>query len=123
MTTREEPALREMIRSFAGGQIEVLGRMLSRMRSLREMLQGPAAEWFLRREMIGTRLLFVYDAAEPLAAQPNVWMLGFHNVIERDVELTHRAPFVYGNHEDGFLVGLDSLIRLFEFEASGGALS
>jgi len=28
-------------------------------------------------------------------------------------KLTHRKPWVNGNHEDGFLFGLDSLIQIW----------
>jgi hypothetical protein len=117
-TMKEEAAVRETIRSFAQGRPEVLKQMIARMVSLREALQeGPGAEWFRRHELISSSLLFVYDAAEPPGAQASVWMLDFANVTERNVDITHRAPFVFGNHEDGYLFGLDSLIRLFGLEA------
>ena len=40
------------------------------------------------------------------------WMIDFSKTIPVDdeIKLTHRLPWQLGNHEDGFLTGLDNLI-------------
>ena len=39
-------------------------------------------------------------------------MIDFAKTLSVDKELTHREPWVVGNHEDGYLTGLDNLIEV-----------
>ena len=45
------------------------------------------------------------------------WMIDFSKTIpvDDDLKITHRSPWQLGNHEDGFLTGLDSLILVSIF--------
>ncbi len=89
---------------------------------------------------MGTSLLFVYDAASPSGATSaaaaagrdvgvdgeedgdarffpvEVRMIDFAKTtrLPDGAELSHRAPWVHGNREDGYLTGLDSIISVFE---------
>ena len=50
----------------------------------------------------------MYDKNEKCGA----WMIDFSKTIpvSSEITITHRSPWQLGNHEDGFLVGLDNLI-------------
>lgn len=41
-----------------------------------------------------------------------VWMIDFAKTLSVEQTLTHREPWVLGNHEDGYLTGLDNLIEV-----------
>ncbi len=42
-----------------------------------------------------------------------IWLIDFAKTLRiEDHTLTHRQPWVVGNHEDGYLVGLDNLVQV-----------
>lgn len=43
-------------------------------------------------------------------------------IAAKDARPSHRAPWAEDNHEDGYLIGLDSLIQMFASLASGELL-
>ena len=46
----------------------------------------------------------------------DIWMIDFGKTTELEPgkTLTHRTPWVEGNREDGYLIGVDNMIALFE---------
>ena len=54
--------------------------------------------------------MLIYDKNEKCGA----WMIDFSKTIPvpSDITITHRLPWQFTNHEDGFLVGLDNLIQV-----------
>lgn len=63
-------------------------------------------------QIIGSSLLFVHDCS----GKANIWMIDFGKTIPtpEDVQLKHDVPWVEGNREDGYLIGLTSLISLLK---------
>lgn len=70
--------------------------------------------FFKTHEVIGSSLLFLYDDQKI-----GIWLIDFakvipvHNLISGQI-INHRTPWCVGNHEDGYLLGLDNLIDIFE---------
>lgn len=48
--------------------------------------------------------------------QAKIWMIDFGKTVPLpgSVTVTHRNSWVEGNHEDGYLIGIDCLVVIFE---------
>ncbi|XP_021351808.1 inositol-trisphosphate 3-kinase homolog isoform X2 [Mizuhopecten yessoensis] len=81
-----------------------------KLRSIRKKFERSS--FLMSHEMIGSSLLVMYDDE----GHTGVWMIDFSKAVavEEGITLTHRKPWVLGNHEDGYLSGLDSLIKILE---------
>lgn len=60
--------------------------------------------------MIGSSLLFVHDQFNA-----NVWLIDFAKtiVLPEDIKTDHNSKWKVGNHEDGYMIGVDNLIKIF----------
>lgn len=61
-------------------------------------------------KIIGSSLLFVHDLNKA-----DVWMIDFAKThpIPKNLTITHSKDWMIGNHEDGYLIGVDNIIRIF----------
>ena len=61
-------------------------------------------------KVIGSSLLFVFDKQ-----LTSVHMIDFGKTtpLPAEVRIDHRSPWQEGNHEDGYLFGLDNLLELW----------
>lgn len=93
---------------FVRGNKDILRSYLSRLEEIRDTLE--ISPFFKTHEVIGSSLLFVHDSK----GRAKVWMIDFGKTtpLPDGEELTHRAQWVEGNREDGYLCGLDSLVDI-----------
>ena len=80
--------------------------LLDRLVSMR--LAPSRSAVFAQHEFIGTTLFFMADAS---SGRSDVWILDFGVTQPSEGPLKHNVPWSQGNHEDGFFIGLDNLIK------------
>ncbi|CAG7837512.1 unnamed protein product [Allacma fusca] len=109
-TTKSEPEVKVAFKSFIDGYEHIVKQYLERLHELRHALEQ--SKFFSSHEVIGSSLLFVHDSK-----QASVWMIDFAKTIPLPngvPPLRHDVPWSVGNHEDGYLIGLTHLIKIFE---------
>ncbi|XP_041729501.1 uncharacterized protein LOC121560626 [Coregonus clupeaformis] len=106
--TKHTEQVMQALRDFVDGNIQILKLYLQRLKELRSVLEK--SQFFRTHEVVGSSLLFVHDAS----GQACVWMIDFGKTVPVPAPLTldHRTPWMEGNHEDGYLWGLDNLIDI-----------
>lgn len=80
--------------------------------TLLQALTGRCCTGPAQPQIVGSSILFVFDKEEGHA---DATMIDFGKTKRRDVEIKHDVPWVGGANslEDGYLIGLDNLIRIF----------
>jgi len=120
---REDGPIVQMLREFLPPADECEGdgvtpaRMawdiVERLRGLRAALAASAL--FRQHEFIGSSLYFIADAT----GHTDVAMIDFGvTSAAPGGGLRHDIPWQLGNHEDGYLIGLDNLLRLWSVLAA-----
>lgn len=106
-TTRTQEQVLSALAAFVNGYDHAPGEYLKRLKEIRTTLES--SKFFMSHELIGSSLLFVHNEKSA-----EVWLIDFAKSIPLpgNVSITHRAPWVEGSHEDGYLLGLDNLIKL-----------
>lgn len=84
-------------------------KYIQRLKAIRATLHK--SDFFQTHEVIGSSLLFVHDRT-----QASVWLIDFAKTIQlpTNTEITHSNNWSVGNHEDGYLIGINNLISIFE---------
>ncbi|XP_067680563.1 uncharacterized protein [Haliotis asinina] len=106
--TKTREHVLEKLKSFVGENKNIVEQYIERLKSIRDA--QAASEFFNRHEVISSSLLFVHDAEKA-----NVWMIDFGKTepLPTMVHVDHRTEWQEGNHEDGYLAGMDRLISIF----------
>lgn len=80
-----------------------------RLKAIRATLE--CSDFFGSHEVIGSSLLFVHDRQ-----QASIWLIDFAKtvVLPPNVHIDHACTWSVGNHEDGYLIGINNLISIFE---------
>ncbi|XP_053285269.1 inositol-trisphosphate 3-kinase A [Pleuronectes platessa] len=96
----------EALLYFTRKQLDVLKAYHSRLLALSDALRN--SRFFRTHEVIGSSLLFVHDPS----SMASVWMIDFGKTtpVQDTIKLRHNIPWVEGSREDGYLIGLTSLI-------------
>ncbi|KAM8832690.1 uncharacterized protein AB9W97_003664 isoform 2-T2 [Spinachia spinachia] len=106
--TKTRDQVTAAFQDFVKGNKDILNVYLSRLEEIRDTLE--ISPFFKTHEVIGSSLLFVHDSK----GRAKVWMIDFGKTtpLSEGDELTHRAAWVEGNREDGYLHGLDSMLDI-----------
>ncbi|KAK0040221.1 inositol-trisphosphate 3-kinase B [Biomphalaria pfeifferi] len=103
--TKEEVSY--FIETFVKEHEVVIPSLHQRLCDIRDKFES--IPFFQSHEIIGSSLLIMFDSSN----HAGVWMIDFAKTIPVENTLTHREPWEQGNHEDGYLTGLDNLVEIF----------
>lgn len=98
-----------VMQKFLGNNSDIHNQIIERLLNLRQNIES--SEFLMNHEVIGSSLLIIHDGK-----RAGVWMIDFAKTIPipEGLSISHRSPWVLGNHEDGYLTGLDNLISVLE---------
>lgn len=84
-------------------------KYIQRLKAIRATLEH--SPFFKSHEIIGSSLLFLHDRRHA-----SCWLIDFAKTgpTPEGVEITHKKHWEVGNHEDGYLTGLNNIIEIFE---------
>ncbi|XP_025031964.1 inositol-trisphosphate 3-kinase C isoform X1 [Python bivittatus] len=108
--TRQPEQVVEAFWDFLDRDRHLLMSYLGQLQEVRAALEQ--SEFFKAHEVVGSSLLFVHDKT----GLARVWMIDFGKTVPLPEKqtLTHRLPWVEGNHEDGYLWGLENLMAILQ---------
>ncbi|VDM76527.1 unnamed protein product, partial [Strongylus vulgaris] len=98
-----------LIEFFGTDRERIRSRLLARLRAMRRAIEK--SRFFATHEVVGSSLLIVHDSEKV-----NCWMIDFakSSPVQPPRTLDHRTTWVPGNSEDGYLTGIDNLIKILE---------
>ncbi|XP_034124137.1 inositol-trisphosphate 3-kinase B-like isoform X3 [Drosophila guanche] len=107
-TTKSREQIKLAFMEFLSGHAQILPRYIQRLRAIRATL--AVSEFFQTHEVIGSSLLFVHDHTHA-----SIWLIDFAKTMALPPELhiDHYSAWKVGNHEDGYLIGINNLIDIF----------
>ncbi|XP_026752725.1 inositol-trisphosphate 3-kinase B isoform X3 [Galleria mellonella] len=108
-TTKTRDQITDAFKEFTSNCSNAATRYLERLLNIRATLQE--SHFFKTHELIGSSLLFVHDKR-----RASIWMIDFAKTVSvpEDINIDHNTTWKVGNHEDGYLIGLNNLISIFE---------
>merc|ERR1712142_834568 len=107
-TTKTKAQVTEAFKNFTSSCPETVKQYLERLSAIKEALQQ--SEFFKGHELIGSSLLFVHDKQKA-----SIWLIDFGKTVPvpPGLSIDHQSPWEVGNHEDGYLLGVQNLINIF----------
>ncbi|XP_058824869.1 uncharacterized protein LOC131685281 isoform X1 [Topomyia yanbarensis] len=119
-TTKSRDQITEAFKEFTEGFPHALPKYIQRLKAVRATLSY--SDFFRQHEVIGSSLLFVHDRHNA-----SVWLIDFAKTVALpdSVAISHDSTWKVGNHEDGYLIGINNLIEIFDevLEARQAALN
>ncbi|XP_057377176.1 inositol-trisphosphate 3-kinase homolog isoform X2 [Daphnia carinata] len=108
-TVQTREAVQSMLKVFLGRGPHVRNQILSRLKHIRQKFQE--SPYFQTHEVVGSSILIIYDSQHVGA-----WVIDFAKTLSLPdgVSVSHRQPWQQGNHEEGWLTGIDNLIQDIE---------
>uniref|UniRef100_A0A0C9Q410 Kinase n=1 Tax=Fopius arisanus TaxID=64838 RepID=A0A0C9Q410_9HYME len=109
-TTRTREQVTDALKKFVEDYPHAVPKYLQRLKAIRATLK--ASPFFASHEVVGSSLLFVHDAKNA-----GVWMIDFAKTLPLPQHLhkiRHDTEWEVGNHEDGYLIGVNNIIDIFE---------
>ncbi|XP_065157998.1 inositol-trisphosphate 3-kinase C isoform X2 [Atheta coriaria] len=107
-TTKSRDAVLRAFMDFTSGFPHAVPKYIQRLKAIKATLE--ASPFFSSHEVIGSSLLFVHDRFNA-----NVWLIDFAKTVRlpEDTLIDHKSKWKVGNHEDGYLIGIDNIIATF----------
>ncbi|CAF0785160.1 unnamed protein product [Brachionus calyciflorus] len=108
-SVKDKSEVMEHFKHYTDDKKYILKMYLERLVNLKENLKK--SDFFKSHEMIGSSLLFVHDEKKA-----NIWMIDFGKTrrLPEGTHIRHDVQWEEGNYEDGYLIGLQSLIDIFQ---------
>ncbi|XP_071541518.1 inositol-trisphosphate 3-kinase homolog isoform X2 [Panulirus ornatus] len=94
---------------FLKGRESTKRQVVERLKHLRGVFTD--SPFFQGHEVIGSSILIIYDDDKA-----GVWMIDFAKTVPvpEGITITHQKPWKLGNHEEGYLTGINNLIKIVE---------
>uniref|UniRef100_A0A6M2DNI4 Kinase n=1 Tax=Xenopsylla cheopis TaxID=163159 RepID=A0A6M2DNI4_XENCH len=99
---------------FLGGggrakRSDVATKLLKRLREMRDLAER--SEFFATHEVVGSSVFIAFDDT-----RVGAWLIDFAKArrLPEGIRVDHRSGWTPGNHEEGFLHGMDQLIEVIE---------
>ncbi|XP_041977869.1 inositol-trisphosphate 3-kinase homolog isoform X2 [Aricia agestis] len=106
---KEPELISATVGRFFGGDERARRAIAARLREIRSLFEK--SEFFRTHEIVGSSIFIIYDDE-----RVGAWLIDFGKTrrVPEGIEVDHRSPWRQGNHEEGFLYGLDRLIDTIE---------
>nr|XP_034840613.1 inositol-trisphosphate 3-kinase homolog isoform X2 [Maniola hyperantus] len=106
---REPKQLTATIARFLGNDDRARRAIAARLREIKSSFEK--SDFFKKHEIVGSSIFIIYDDE-----RVGAWLIDFGKTrrVPDDIKITHRECWQQGNHEEGFLYGLDRLINTIE---------
>lgn len=107
-TTKTREQIIEAFTDFTDGFPHAVPKYIQRLKAIKATLE--VSQFFTTHEVIGSSLLFVHDQNNA-----NVWLIDFAKtlILPDEMQIDHASSWVVGNHEDGYMIGVNNLIEIF----------
>ncbi|EGT37803.1 hypothetical protein CAEBREN_28525 [Caenorhabditis brenneri] len=94
---------------FGTQRSRVRQQLIERLKEMRKAIEHST--FFNTHEVVGSSILIVYDTEKV-----GCWMIDFakSSPVPNGRTLNHRTSWVPGNNEDGYLIGIDNLVKILE---------
>ncbi|XP_069360106.1 inositol-trisphosphate 3-kinase A isoform X1 [Maniola hyperantus] len=108
-TTKTRDQIVEAFKDFTASIPTAVPKYLERLKNIRATL--IESNFFRTHELIGSSLLFVHDKRKA-----SIWMIDFAKTVPvpDGIDIDHNSAWKVSNHEDGYLIGINNLISIFE---------
>ncbi|XP_047528090.1 inositol-trisphosphate 3-kinase homolog isoform X2 [Vanessa atalanta] len=106
---KEPKQLTAAVARFFGNDERARHAIATRLREIRSLFEK--SDFFRTHEIVGSSIFIIYDDE-----RVGAWLIDFAKTrrVPNEIKVTHREPWQQGNHEEGFLYGLDRLINTIE---------
>ncbi|XP_064091009.1 inositol-trisphosphate 3-kinase homolog isoform X1 [Macrobrachium nipponense] len=108
-TVRSREEVANIMTGFLKGRESTKRQIIERLHHLRKVFVN--SPFFQGHEVIGSSILIIYDDDKA-----GVWMIDFAKTVPlpSGMKVTHTKPWELGNHEEGYLFGIDNLLRVVD---------
>lgn len=107
---KEENEISQVLNYFIKSNEKLRKQIVDKLMQLRNNFMK--SNFFNNHEVIGSSLLIIHDGHDNI----DVWMIDFAKTVPcpNGRNIDHLKQWSLGNHEDGYLFGLNNLIRVVQ---------